>query len=174
MIDYKHKNWNPGLTRRRMDIFDWLIVVGTVAFAGAIGAVIVLWTLNAEIKVMPREAHAEEVAEDPFKCAVVVCPPGEVPTETKMVASWYDYDLKGAPGYSKDHATAASRDFKRGTNLLVCRTDMTDACITVRVNDFGPDAGVHPDRGLDLSSYAFQQLAPLESGLVEVSVREVK
>jgi len=29
------------------------------------------------------------------------------------LASWYDYDLEGYPGYSKDHRTCASRDYPK-------------------------------------------------------------
>lgn len=84
-------------------------------------------------------------------------------------ASWYDYSLKGYPDYSKTNLTAAARDWPRGTKLNVC----TDSkCVVVRVNDFGPALAVHPDRIIDLSSYAFTQLAPLSAGVVDVVVTE--
>lgn len=81
-------------------------------------------------------------------------------------ASYYNYKLKGYPNYSKENFTAASRDFPRGTELLVCRTDARiniedirdvvrrkdegriylnqseyniNKCVRVRVNDFGPE-----------------------------------
>ncbi len=44
------------------------------------------------------------------------------------VASWYDYDLEGYPGYSKDHRTCASRYFKRGTILRVIYQDRFTTC----------------------------------------------
>ena len=105
-------------------------------------------------------------------------------------ASWYDYSLKSAPNYSKYNLTAASRDFKRGTKLEVCAKDPVlqmvngkivdtgmaswDKCIVVRVNDYGPNKQIHPDRIIDLSSYAFQHLAPLRRGVIEVSVKEAE
>lgn len=139
------------------------IAVGFL-MAAAILAAAALWYTS-----WPKEAKGEINI-----CDTMVCPPEKQAMTIPMIGSWYDYDLPGAKGYSTTHATAASRDFPRKTNLLVCRTDDQNICIIVRVNDFGPDASVHPDRGLDLSSYAFQQLAPLESGLVDVSVRAVK
>lgn len=84
----------------------------------------------------------------------------------KSTASWYDYELDGI-WYSKDHATAASRFYKRGTILNVSYNNKT---IKVRVNDYGPEEWT--GRQLDLSSYAFKQLAPLSKGLIEVIVYE--
>jgi rare lipoprotein A (peptidoglycan hydrolase) len=132
------------------------------------------WILLVPHEVKGDTKEVVDTQIDP--CAVVACPASAVISTIPMIASWYDYDLKGYPDYSKTNATAASRDYPRGTFLLVCRADTgyADDCITVRVNDYGPDASVHPDRGLDLSSYAFQQIAPLSSGLASVTVRAVK
>lgn len=87
------------------------------------------------------------------------------------VASWYDYDLNGIP-WSLDHRTGASREFARGT-LVEVKNIATGATVEILINDYGPDESVHPDRALDLSSYAFKQIADLQSGLVEVEYREV-
>lgn len=87
------------------------------------------------------------------------------------IASWYDYTLNDIP-WSNDHKTAASREFERGT-LVEVRNVVTMATVTVLINDYGPDESVHPDRELDLSSYAFSQIADLENGLVEVEYREI-
>ena len=76
-------------------------------------------------------------------------------------ASWYDYDLAGIENYSASHRTAATRDWPRGTMLHVCSWFEKTKCVNVMVNDYGPDASVHPDRIIDLSSYAFKQLFPL-------------
>jgi len=132
------------------------IAVGFLMVA-AILAAAALWYTS-----WPKEAKGE----------TTITAPDQLLDAPKMVGtvSWYDYRLSGYPNYSKNHATAASRDYPKGTNLLVCRTNMTDVCITVRVNDWVEN----PKVVLDLSSYAFQQLAPLESGLVDVSVRAIK
>jgi len=83
---------------------------------------------------------------------------------TVGVASWYDYDLKDYPDYSKDHLTCASRDYPKGTMLEVTYGDKSVVC---RVNDWIE----HPDRIIDLSSMAFKELAPLSVGLLEVIIK---
>lgn len=84
------------------------------------------------------------------------------------LASFYDYDLPGANGYSTRHRTAASRDFVRGTFVSV--TNLENGQKTcVRINDFVDNFGVI----IDLSSLAFADLAPLSHGLVKVELREV-
>ena len=85
------------------------------------------------------------------------------------VASWYDYDLPDYPNYSKDHLTCASRDYERGTILKVTNID-NQRWIKCRVNDYIE----HPDRDIDLSSYAFEWLAPLSLGLLEVTIERVE
>lgn len=87
-------------------------------------------------------------------------------------ASWYDYQLDGI-WWSKDHRTAASRDYPRGSTLKVCNTQNL-ACVEVYVNDYGPDGAIHPDRAIDLSSYAFSQISDLSLGLANVSIERIK
>lgn len=87
-------------------------------------------------------------------------------------ASWYDYQLDGI-WWSKDHRTAASRDFPRGSTLKVCNV-LNNACVEVFVNDHGPDGTIHPDRAIDLSSYAFSQISDLSLGLANVSIERIK
>ena len=86
-------------------------------------------------------------------------------------ASWYDYDLAGIGDYSKSHRTCASRKYKRGTYLSVSYEGKSVVCL---VNDYGPDGSIHPDRIIDLSSFAYQQLSSLDTGIINVSVRELK
>lgn len=95
----------------------------------------------------------------------------ENPNQQTTKASWYDYDLAGSIGYSRINATAASNVHPRGSILSVCNVE--DKCIEIRVNDFGPDPNIHPDRQIDLSSFAFQQLAPLSRGIIEVTVTKI-
>ena len=82
-------------------------------------------------------------------------------------ASWYDYQLKGYPNYSKTHLTCASRKYPRGTILNV---RYKGKVIAVRVNDYGPESWT--GRIIDLSSYAFSQLASLKIGVIVVEVWE--
>lgn len=101
-------------------------------------------------------------------------------------ASWYDYKLLGVPNYSQTHGTAASKDFLRGADLKVCRTipvyyqeegiqdkpidvGSYQKCVEVYVNDYV----VNPDVVIDLSSFAFSQLADLKLGIIEVEIYEL-
>jgi rare lipoprotein A len=43
--------------------------------------------------------------------------------------------------------------------------------VDVYINDYGPNEDIHPERIIDLSSYAFQQLAPLEKGTIVVKIQ---
>lgn len=76
-------------------------------------------------------------------------------------ASWYGY--KGCD-------CAASPDYPKGTELLVTNVANPSKSVVVRVNDFGPDRSVHPDRVIDLDKVAFQKLAPLGAGVIQVRV----
>ena len=78
------------------------------------------------------------------------------------VASWYDY---------KDCNCAASPDYPKGSYLVVSRTDAPERSVTVQVNDYGPDRSIHPDRVIDLDAVAFEQLASLGAGLIDVTVK---
>lgn len=96
-------------------------------------------------------------------------PPTTVKEVSYQTASWLDYHLPEAPDYSKNYDTCASRDYPRGTRLMVAT--QAGKSVVCRVNDYGPEewTGVQ----LDLSSHAFAQLAPLSQGLVEVTIEEV-
>lgn len=94
-----------------------------------------------------------------------------VEEKTATTASWYDYQLNDIR-WSEDHRTAASREFERGT--LVEVTNVANGkTVEVLINDYGPEYAVHPDRELDLSSFAFLQIAELQEGLIEVEYREL-
>ena len=45
--------------------------------------------------------------------------------------------------------------------------------VEVLINDYGPEYEVHPDRALDLSSFAFSQIADLQTGIAKVEYREI-
>jgi hypothetical protein len=77
-------------------------------------------------------------------------------------ASWYAY---------KNCDCAASPDYPKGTYLLVKNTNDPTKTVTVKVNDYGPDRSVHPDRIIDLDAVAFKKLAPLSLGLINVTVQ---
>jgi rare lipoprotein A (peptidoglycan hydrolase) len=82
------------------------------------------------------------------------------------ISSWYDYRLDGIE-WSKTHSTCASRDAKRYSTIKVINLE-NGKSIECYVNDYGPEEWT--GRILDLSSYAFQQLAPLSKGLIKIKI----
>jgi len=76
------------------------------------------------------------------------------------VASWYKY---------KGCNCAASPDYPKGTKLKVTNTD-NGKSIVVKVNDWGPDRSVFPNRVIDLDAVAFKKIAPKSAGLCKVKV----
>lgn len=114
-----------------------------------------------QVPVEPETAFA-----DPCGLTDVVCPAEATPNTGK--ASWYAKGLN-AP-YSE--ATAASRDYPRGSRLLVTNVE-TGASVEVVVNDYGPQKAVHPDRIIDLSYFAFEQIGEISSGIISVKVEEL-
>ena len=94
----------------------------------------------------------------------------------RMKASWYDYKLddsgkgrvcfmKEDDCYTETHRVAASRNYPRGTMVVVCLLDKSK-CVEVKITDYIE----HPERDIDLSSYAFSQIADLKHGLVDVTI----
>ena len=78
-------------------------------------------------------------------------------------ASWYNY---------KNCHCAASPDYLKGTILRVTNVE-NGRRVDVKVNDFGPDRAVHPDRVIDLDRAAFEHLANPRTGLIKVKVEIV-
>ena len=87
-----------------------------------------------------------------------------------VIASWYDYTLDECNGcvWSEAHATAASRTLPRYSMARVMRVD-TGKYVDVYINDYGPEEST--GRDIDLSSYTFSLLSPLEQGLIEVTIK---
>ena len=83
------------------------------------------------------------------------------------VASWYDYEIDGVE-WSKSHRTCASRTLKRYIMARVTNIE-TGASVECYVNDWIE----HPKRDIDLSSYAFRQIADLGQGLVKVKIEQL-
>ena len=81
--------------------------------------------------------------------------------------SWYDYSLNinwEKRVRTKDHSVCALRIYERYKHYRVCTEDK---CIVCKQTDYWP---ARQDRVIDLSSYAFKQLAPLSKWLVRVKV----
>jgi len=77
-------------------------------------------------------------------------------------ASWYAY--KGCD-------CAASPDYPKGTFLVVSRADDPTRSVTVKVNDWGPDRSVFPNRIIDLDKVAFEKIGNPRGGVMQVIVK---
>jgi hypothetical protein len=87
----------------------------------------------------------------------------EHPERAQGTASWYRF--RGCD-------CAASRDYPRGTLLEVARADVPQRRVTVKVNDYGPEAWT--GRVIDLDAVAFKKLGSTRLGLLTVTVKPVK
>ncbi|MFA6160926.1 MAG: septal ring lytic transglycosylase RlpA family protein [Patescibacteria group bacterium] len=76
-------------------------------------------------------------------------------------ASWYAY--KRCP-------CAASPDFPKGTLVRVTKTTDPVKSVVVKINDFGPERDLFPERVIDLDKVAFAQLASTGAGVIHVKV----
>ena len=93
-------------------------------------------------------------------------------------ASWYSesdagINLQTASGeiFDDTRSTCASWDFPFGTRLEV--TNLRNGrSVICRVNDRGPAKKL--GRLIDLTKGAFQQIAPLRSGLIHVQIKVVE
>jgi len=79
-------------------------------------------------------------------------------------ASWYAY---------KNCFCAASPDFPKGSYVKVINQNKPEKEIVVRINDYGPERDIFPNRVIDLDKIAFQELASLSQGVVQVKVEPV-
>lgn len=87
-------------------------------------------------------------------------------------ASWYGNELAGRPtangeAFDPDGVTAAHRTLPLPSYVEVTRLD-TGRTILVRINDRGP---ADPNRVIDLSAGAAEQLGITDMGMVQVRVR---
>ena len=153
-----------------------------------IGIIVQLLYLFWGVKASPPPPELKPVSTvqrfvGPIKPPEAPKPPSKPPVKEKVAvttpigeyrntkASYYDYSLKGSPNHSKTNLTAASNLYPRGSNVEVCAGEK---CIVVKINDYGPNPTIHPDRALDLSSYAFKQLGSTSAGILNVKARKVE
>jgi len=78
-------------------------------------------------------------------------------------ASWYAY---------KNCRCAASPDFPKGTRVRVTSA-LTGKYTVVRINDWGPERDIFPERVIDLDAVAFKEFAPLGAGVITVKVEPI-
>ena len=97
----------------------------------------------------------------------------------KGVASWYGEAHRGKPmangaPFDPDRLTAASWFFPLGAKVRVSVLSQTNRTIIVTITDHGPARRlVAQGRVIDLARAAFEKMAPIERGLIEVSVEPV-
>lgn len=75
-------------------------------------------------------------------------------------ASWYKY---------KGGDFAASPDFPKGSILRVYNTG-NGKFVDVKINDFGPERDLFPDRVIDLDKVAFGKISPVSDGIINVKI----
>mgnify|MGYP001580277081 CR=1 FL=1 len=83
-------------------------------------------------------------------------------------ASWYDYTLPSGWS-SKNHLICATREFPRYSYIKVTNLD-NGKWVICKKTDHGPNATIHPDRIVDLSSYAFSKVSHLTLGLFTAKI----
>jgi rare lipoprotein A (peptidoglycan hydrolase) len=117
----------------------------------------------------PQPAGYSDVAAATIRRPAPAPAPGS--TAIEGIATWYGgedgFDLgdgmaDGTPFNPDDPTIAAANRWPLGTALRVCHRDR---CICVRVRDRG---GFH--HAVDLSRAAFALLAPLSTGVIDVTV----
>jgi rare lipoprotein A len=88
---------------------------------------------------------------------------GDIIVKESGYASWYKY---------KDCDCAASPDYPKKTKIKV--TNMVNGkSVVVRINDWGPERNIFPDRVIDLDVTAFKKIADKRLGVVKVKVEPV-
>ncbi len=78
-------------------------------------------------------------------------------------ASWYKY---------KNCDCTASPDYPKGTLLKVTNLD-NNKHIIVKINDYGPDRSIFPDRVVDLDVSAFKKIGNKSFGVIDVKVEKL-
>lgn len=76
-------------------------------------------------------------------------------------ASWYAF---------KHCPCAASPDFPKGTLVRVTKLSDPVKSIVVKINDWGPERDLFPERAIDLDKVAFAELASTGAGVMRVHV----
>lgn len=101
---------------------------------------------------------------DKFPVYLVVA---DDPDVWEGVASWYKYKYCNC---------AASTIYPKGTKLKVTNISgsaRNGKSVIVKVNDYGPDPKIHPDRVIDLDYVAYKAIGKVRGGTMMVRVEKV-
>ncbi len=112
---------------------------------------------------LPTQDHPEHdfvrsLIHLPFAKIAVFSVPGAM---IHGKASWYGY---------KGGDFAASPDFPKGSRIRVFNTS-NNKFVDVEINDFGPDRNIFPNRAIDLDKAAFNKIAGLGEGVIDVKLQ---
>jgi rare lipoprotein A len=101
-----------------------------------------------------------------------------------LTASYYTYEScvrEGTSGvwtasgerYNENALTCASRTYAFGQRLIITNVD-NGRSVIVRVNDRGPNKKLYKKgRVIDLSKGAFAQIANLQQGIINITVKAI-
>lgn len=112
-------------------------------------------------KEISKEVISSEIIKKPVAEIVTIGTKINVGKVKTGIASWYRFT---------GELTCASRIFPRGTWLRVTNNENGKQVI-VEVKDFGPELST--GRRIDLEAVAFEKIAPLGKGLVNIKVEEI-
>ena len=162
------------LTKREVVLLIVGFVVSTTLF-GIVGR----YDYENELLIKEVETKKEELRQraDEHNSVIklLVEKQKELDKQGWGIGSWYDYRLEGENGvpcfralescYTQNKLFAASRDFARGSRLKVINL-VNKKWVEVLVVDYID----HPKGIIDLTSFAFSQIADLGLGLIDVKV----
>lgn len=152
-----------------------IVILSGILLSGCVGAG---YDREAPQPVRPTEravADGQPRVGTPYTIAGrTYTPVDQIDYDEVGYASWYGSELEGQPTangepFRASWVSAAHRTLPLPAYVEVTRLD-TGATILVRINDRGP---ADPNRLIDLSAGAAEQLGFAEAGMIQVRVRRV-
>lgn len=136
-------------------------ITGTDCGKSAWQACAVEQTYQGATKILPTKESGEGWAKAAVNMGATIRLVARTSYMSEGDASWYAY---------KNCPCAASPDFPKGTLVRVTKLSEPQKCIVVKINDFGPERDIFPERVIDLDKTAFAQLASTGAGVIKVKV----
>ena len=152
-------------TKTGIIILSIILVIGIITITN-----IVIKGVNETVAFINYQESVVVNIEQIDRVSLIASSTAEQVMKKVPIASWYDYKLKGIK-WSKNHRTAASRDLPRYSYARVTNLE-NGKSVEVFINDFGPE--LWTGRDIDLSSFAFSQIADLSRGLAYVEIEPLK
>jgi hypothetical protein len=153
MSTYSNENWN----RKKLRVRDWLIFLATIVII-ILGCLAVLSDnredTSYDVEISQIEANFE-------------------PESDIGVASYYDYCLDSG-WCSIGHRVCATRHQEWRYKMIKVTNLENGEWVICKQTDHGPDKNLHPDRIVDLSSYAFSLISDTKLGLFNAKIELVE